>query len=84
MTACFGVICEDESVTVTPGAAVDLVVTPLTATITADETLELSADELINMEMPYQGRASPSLQATVPWVERSETFSNRMRLVDKP
>ena len=30
--------------TVTPGAAVDLVVTPLTATITADETLELSAD----------------------------------------
>ena len=44
VTACFGVICEDESVTVTPGAAVDLVVTPLTATITADETLELSAD----------------------------------------
>ena len=44
VTACFGVICEDESVTVTPGAAVGLVVTPLTATITADETLELSAD----------------------------------------
>ena len=44
ITACFGVICEDETVTVTPGAAVDLVVTPLTATITTDETLELTAD----------------------------------------
>ena len=44
ITACFGVICEDETVTVTPGAPIDLVVTPLTATITADETLELTAD----------------------------------------
>tara|TARA_B100000161_G_scaffold239590_1_gene191146 strand:+ start:45 stop:4559 length:4515 start_codon:yes stop_codon:yes gene_type:complete len=44
ITACFGVICEDETVTVTPGAPIDLVVTPLTATITADETLELTAN----------------------------------------
>ncbi|MEC7180378.1 MAG: DNRLRE domain-containing protein, partial [Candidatus Thermoplasmatota archaeon] len=44
VTACFGVVCEDETVTVTPGAPIDLVVTPLTATITADETLELTAD----------------------------------------
>ncbi|MGA0331615.1 MAG: DNRLRE domain-containing protein [Candidatus Poseidoniaceae archaeon] len=44
ITACFGVICQDEAVTVTPGAPVDLVVTPLTATITADETLALTAN----------------------------------------
>ena len=44
VSACFGVICEDETITVTPGVPVDLVVTPLTATITADETLELTAD----------------------------------------
>ena len=44
ITACFGVVCEDETVTVTPGAPIDLVVTPLTSTITADETLELTAD----------------------------------------
>ena len=44
ITACFGVICADEAVTVTPGAPVDLIVTPLTATITADDTLQLTAD----------------------------------------
>ena len=44
ISACFGVICADETVTVTPGAPVNLVVTPLTATITADETLQLTAD----------------------------------------
>ena len=44
ITACFGVICQDEAVTVTPGAPVDLVVTPLTATITADDTLALTAN----------------------------------------
>ena len=43
VTACFGVLCEDETVTVTPGVPVELIVTPLTATITADETLPLSA-----------------------------------------
>jgi len=44
VTACFGVICEDETVTVTFGAPVDLIVTPLSATITTDETLELTAN----------------------------------------
>jgi hypothetical protein len=44
ITACFGVICADETVTVTPGAPVNLVVTPLTATITSDDTLQLTAD----------------------------------------
>ena len=44
ITACFGVICQDEAVTVTPGAPIDLVVTPLTATITADDTLALTAN----------------------------------------
>ena len=44
ITACFGVICQDEAVTVTPGAPIDLVVTPITATITADETLALTAN----------------------------------------
>ena len=44
ITACFGVICADETVTVTPGAPVDLIVTPLEATLTADDTLQLTAD----------------------------------------
>lgn len=44
ITACFGMICEDETVTVTPGAPLDLSVSPLTATITADETLQLTAN----------------------------------------
>ena len=43
ITACFGLVCEDETVTVEPGTPVELIVTPLTATITADETLQLSA-----------------------------------------
>lgn len=44
ITACFGVICSDETVTVTPGVPVNLVVTPLAATITSDDTLQLTAD----------------------------------------
>ena len=44
VSACYGVICEDETVTVTPGAPVDLSVTPLSATITTDETLQLTAN----------------------------------------
>ena len=41
--ACFGLVCGTQNITVTPGAAVDLVVTPLTATITADENLTITA-----------------------------------------
>ena len=44
ITACFGQICQDETVTVTPGAPLDLSVSPLTATITSDETLQLTAN----------------------------------------
>ena len=44
ITACYGVICEDELVTVTPGAPIDLSVSPLTATITSDETLQITAN----------------------------------------
>ena len=43
ITSCFGLVCGTQNITVTPGAPVDLVVTPLTATITADETLTINA-----------------------------------------
>jgi len=43
VTACFGIICTSETVTVTPGAPVELVVSPATATITADQSLQIVA-----------------------------------------
>ena len=43
VSACFGLVCGTQSVTVTPGAPTELVVTPLSATITADETLAITA-----------------------------------------
>ena len=43
ISACFGLVCGTQSITVTAGAPADLVVTPLSATITADETLTITA-----------------------------------------
>ena len=41
--ACFGLVCGSQAITVSPGVATDLLVTPLTATITADQTLTITA-----------------------------------------
>ncbi len=43
ITACFGLICSSESITVTPGIPTTLDVTPLTGQITSDESLEITA-----------------------------------------
>ncbi len=43
ISACFGIICSSQVVTVTPGAPILLVATPETATITADEHLQINA-----------------------------------------
>ena len=43
ITACFGLICSSESITVTPGVPTDLDVTPLIGQITSDESLEIFA-----------------------------------------
>ncbi|MCS5532792.1 MAG: DNRLRE domain-containing protein [Candidatus Poseidoniaceae archaeon] len=43
ITACFGLICTSESITVTPGSPTTLDVTPLTGQITSDESLEITA-----------------------------------------
>ena len=43
ITACFGLICSSESITVTPGSPTTLDVTPLTGQITSDESLEITA-----------------------------------------
>ena len=43
ITACFGVICTTESITVTPGTPVTLVVDELFDTITADESFTITA-----------------------------------------
>ena len=43
ITACFGLICSSETITVTPGSPTTLDVTPLTGQITSDESLEITA-----------------------------------------
>ena len=43
VSACFGIICKTEIVTVTPGAPVTLVVLPEVATISADDSLQITA-----------------------------------------
>ena len=43
ISACFGLVCGVQNITVTAGAPTDLVVTPLSATISADDTLTISA-----------------------------------------
>lgn len=43
VSACFGIICKSEIVTVIPGAPVALVVLPESATISADDTLQITA-----------------------------------------
>ena len=40
ITSCFGLVCGSQNITVTPGAPVDLIVSPLTATITADRNAD--------------------------------------------
>ena len=42
--ACFGLVCGVQNITVTPGAPVTLIATPLQATITADDTLDIIAN----------------------------------------
>ena len=44
ISACFGLVCGSQNITVTPGAPTDLIVSPLTATITADQTLLITAN----------------------------------------
>ncbi|MBN29307.1 MAG: hypothetical protein CMB34_01400 [Euryarchaeota archaeon] len=43
ITSCFGLVCGVQTILVTPGAPIELLVAPLTATITADETLNILA-----------------------------------------
>ena len=43
VTACFGIICKTEIITVTPGAPMTLVVQPESVTISADDTLQITA-----------------------------------------
>ena len=43
VSACFGIICSSEIVTVTPGLPVELVVLPESATISADDSLQITA-----------------------------------------
>ena len=44
ITACFGVICTTELITVTPGSPVDLIVSGTSASITADESFTIVAE----------------------------------------
>ncbi|DAC49247.1 MAG TPA: DNRLRE domain-containing protein, partial [Candidatus Poseidoniales archaeon] len=43
ITSCFGLVCGTQSINVTAGAPTELIVTPLSATISADESLTITA-----------------------------------------
>ena len=43
ITSCFGLVCGTQTINVTAGAPTDLIVTPLSATISADDTLTITA-----------------------------------------
>jgi hypothetical protein len=53
--ACFGLVCGTQTIIVTAGAPVTLQVTPLTATITADETLTITANMVDQHGNPVTG-----------------------------
>jgi hypothetical protein len=57
VSACFGLVCGEQNVTVTPGAPDELLVTPVTATITADETLTITASMVDQHGNPVPGEA---------------------------
>ncbi len=72
ISSCFGLVCGTQSITVTAGAPTDLIVTPLSANITADETLTITAhmvDQHGNMVPGEPITYSPtngSMSAVVP------------------
>ena len=55
VTACYGAICDTHTITVVAGAPTTLVVDPLTATITADETLTINAQVTDDYGNPITG-----------------------------
>ena len=55
VTACYGAICDTRTITVVAGAPTTLVVDPLTATITADETLTINAQVTDDYGNPITG-----------------------------
>jgi len=53
--ACYGLVCGAQTITVTAGAPETLQVTPLTATITADDTLTITANMVDQHGNPVSG-----------------------------
>jgi len=72
VTACFGLVCGAQTVTVTAGAPTELMVTPLTATITADDFLTITASMVDQHGNDVPGEVitftptNGSMSATVP------------------
>ena len=57
--ACFGIVCGSQTISVTPGAPSTLQVSPLSATISADDTLTITADMV-----DQHGNAVPGVSLT--------------------
>ena len=55
VNACFGLVCGMQTIYVTPGAPTELLVSPLTATITADDTLNILASMVDQHGNPVAG-----------------------------
>lgn len=90
VAACFGLVCGTQNVTVTPGAPVQLMVTPMTATITADETLTLQANmfdqhgNLVPGEVLTYAASNGSMSAVLPHVFEPYAVGNHTVTVTHP
>jgi len=78
ISACFGAVCQSIQVTVTTGAAVVHIVSPTTATITADESLVIEVKvldqhgNLVSQENIQWQNSNGSLSAITPSTDWSE------------
>ncbi len=90
VAACFGLVCGIQNVTVTPGAPVQLMVTPMVASITADETLTLQANmldqhgNLVPGEVLTYTASNGSMSAVMPHVFEPYAVGNHTVTVTHP
>ena len=90
ITACFGLVCGTQNITVTPGAPVTLSASPLQVTITADETLNIMANmydqhgNLVTGESITYVPSNGSMSPTVPSLFEPYAVGNHTIVVTHP
>ena len=88
--ACFGLVCGVQNITVTPGAPVTLVATPLQATITADEFLNITANmydqngNQVSGQLITYAPSNGSMSTAVPSMFEPYAVGNHTILVTHP